>query len=84
MGRPSALYAAAIAVQMQWQSMIVAMIPPFRTCGGAAAWCAPGCQVQTDSSPRQKLLTCNPASLLGLQPQQWLPEALSWKYCSLI
>ena len=50
---PSARYAAAIAVQMQWQSIRVAMMPPFRTWVGPAMWYSCGFQLQTDSSPDQ-------------------------------
>ncbi len=47
MGRPSDSYAAAIAVQTPWQSMIVARIPPFRTWGGPAECSGFGWNVQS-------------------------------------
>src|SRR5512144_3127415 len=77
-GRPAARYASAIAVQTQWQSTTVAMMPPFRTCVGPAMWCGDGWNVQTVSSPSQRLLIPSPCALSGPQPKQWLWGMRSW------
>jgi hypothetical protein len=65
---------AMAAVQLQWQSSSVPMMPPLRT-PGKASWCGPGRQVATSASPASKLRTCSPPGLAGPQPKQRSPGA---------
>lgn len=51
--RPSLLYAAAMAVKMQWQSIRLARMPPLTTCAADAVWNGWGVNELTDSSPSQ-------------------------------
>lgn len=59
------------AVQFEWQSSRVPMIPPFKI-PGKASWCGWGDQSQTTSSPSGvgKLRIRSPFSLAGPQPKQ--------------
>src|SRR5437764_1018600 len=59
------------AVQLQWQSSSVPMIPPFKTPGNASYF---GCGIHSATifSPRGKLRTRTPSGLAGPQPKQAL------------
>src|SRR5690349_14861116 len=67
-----------MAVQTLWQSITVAMIPPFNTCGGPAMKSFEGWKRQTAPSPSTWLLIRRPRGFSVPHPQRRLCGITSW------
>src|SRR5204863_8709658 len=75
---PALFIKCQAAVQLQWQSSSVTMIPPFNTPGNAS-YLDRGIHSATTSSPCGKLRIRKPLALAGPQPQHELFGAyFSW------